>query len=116
MSTDPDDTKKSKENCEPSTKPKYVIRDTQLGIWKVITATQEHAKGVFPEILETYPLVIRLFADIYYISPRSLYLLLLSRVWDGIKIALMMQLENMLLGQVSNYHRRSPYMLIADPD
>lgn len=109
MSTDPrpDHTNKSKVSSERPTNAKYVIDELQLGIWKVFLATQKRVGrwGLLPEIWETYPLIMRLVVDIYKLAPRLLYLLLLSKCWNGIKLALEMRLENMLLAQVSKPYR-----------
>ncbi len=111
MSTVDVDAAKSKDTSGPST-DKYVISEFQLGIWKVFIATQNHAQGVLAEIWETYPLIIRLIVDIYTISPRLLYLLLLTRCWNGVELALEMRLENILLAQVSNVVVDRSYILI----
>jgi len=111
MSTEDVDAAKSKDTSAPST-DKYVIDEFQLGIWKIFIATQKHAQGVWVEIWETYPLIIRLIVDIYTISPRLLYLLLLTRCWNGVELALEMRLENTLLAQVSHAVVDRYYMLI----
>lgn len=82
--------------------PKYGIEELQIGIWKVFIATRKQAQGLWSEIWETGPLIFRLIIDIHGLAPRLLYLILLSKCWNGIKLALEMRLENMILAQVSN--------------
>ena len=96
------DTENSNGFSELPTAPKYGIEELQLGIWKVFIATQKQAQGLRSEIWEACPLVIRLIVDIHVLAPRLLYLILLSKCWNGIKLALEMRLENMILAQVSD--------------
>jgi len=109
MSTVDVDVTKSKDASNPSNK--YVISETQLGIWKIFIA-KKGAQSVLSEIWETYPLIIRLIVDIYTISPRLLYLLLLTRCWDGVELALQMRLENILLAQVNGAVVNRCYLLM----
>lgn len=85
-----------------SSTDKYVISEIQLGVWKVFIATQKRAQGLLAEIWDTYPLIIQIIVDIYTVSPRLLYLLMLTVCWNGVELALHMRLENMLLAQVRN--------------
>ena len=104
MSTDADVANRSTDSSKPPV-DKYVISETQLGIWTLFIASQKGGQrhGLWQDIKETYPLMIRLFTDIYKVSPKLLYLNLLSKCWFGIEGSLELRIENIILEQVSRY-------------
>ena len=113
MSAETDDLKQCKVlNPEPS-KNQYALNEFQLGIWKVSVATQIRTQGLWQAGWETYSLIMRLVVDVYRISPQLICLLLVSNCWNGVKSALEMRLDNILLTQVSNTVADPVYMFIG---
>ena len=96
MSTDVDVAKQPKGSSK-----KYAISENQLGVWKLFVA-KGRSQGIWAEIRETIPLIIRVFVDVYKVSPKLLFLLLFSNCWTGVELAVDMRIGNMFLAQVSN--------------
>ncbi|KAJ3513132.1 hypothetical protein NLJ89_g3120 [Agrocybe chaxingu] len=78
------------------------IEEMQFGVWtfKVASSAKSALEVYRSEIKMAYPLFLRLFTDIYSVSPTLFIVFLACKLWDGIEEALVMHLSSSLLRKI----------------
>ena len=81
------------------------IEEQQYGVWnfKVAHQSSATAKKRLNDFISSFPLVRRLFWDVFSISPALLLLYIVTKIWGGVDSVIMMHFSHQVLQAVSHF-------------